>query len=785
MPNVVQFSAILTMNAQSFLRAVGQAQSATDQLAGRVQSLGTTRGPSRLAGAIRGVGRALRDILVIAAGINLASIFWRARQAVGAFIRSSIEATGTLQAIQLQIRGLQARELAGLIESSLEAATVWRTDFRDGTTKARIDTEKLRDALGSYQDILRQVDPELARLMDSQERYATIQRDSARMMYTGNQLFEASGEKAAETVNKLRRMAIISPLSVQTTMDLFRLASAFQFNTEESMRMTRGMLNVAAGLGATTEQTERMMFNFAQIRMQGKIMARDFWELGKAGFDLYGVLKQLSKQTGYNIRTHQDFNALIRSGRLTWEDFVRAFETMAEKQFGGAAKRMAFTLQGLKSTIKDVFILTVPEVLMPVVELLGKYAEGIIDKLLAFAESGKLKEVGQKWAERFEVVLRALGFKLPPPEIPDNLEDEDVRLAYRLGELYADEVIQGAEDTMAEKVGAIVEGFKQSFETGIDAAALVGLIPDDLAKKITDLADAWERFKTALGGFTEEVFAPFVEGLGSIGEALSGIEVDPLTDITNALNSMAEFFEEHEDLIPFVQDFIKALGVALTLAAVPGILTGIAVAIESISVALLGLATNPLFLLVLALTALFTVIRTFGPQALETLRMIFAIIAIKVLEVRAKLWDAVGSIATWFETFLSKLASFLETLSLLPGIEIPQALIDGLNSAADAAGALADKAEEAQQNLIELQKNVPEAYLGGSPSPLAIGLDTAAKAMHRLTRETRPLTRALVPVGVGTNIGGGTTKQIRIDQVNITSGMDERGFKELLRQALT
>jgi len=320
MPNVVQFSAILTMNAQTFLRAVGQAQSATDQLAGRVQSLGTTRGPSRLVGAIRGVGRALRDMLVIAAGINLASIFWRARQAVGAFIRSSINATGVLQAIQLQIRGLQAREMAGLIESSLEAATVWRTDFRDGTTKARIDTEKLRDALGDYQDILRQVDPELARLMDSQERYATIQRDSARMMYTGNQLFEASGEKAAETVNKLRRMAIISPLSVQTTMDLFRLASAFQFNTDESMRMTRGMLNVAA---------------------------------------------------------HTQFNALIRSGRLTWEDFVRAFETMAEKQFGGAAKRMAFTLQGLKSTIKDVFILTVPEVLMPVVELLGKYAEGI------------------------------------------------------------------------------------------------------------------------------------------------------------------------------------------------------------------------------------------------------------------------------------------------------------------------------------------------------------------------------------------------------------------------
>jgi len=785
MPNVVQFSAILTMNAQSFIRAVGQAQSATDQLAGRVQSLGSTRGPGRLVGMLGRVGGALRDIFVVAAGINLASIFWRARQAVGAFIQSSIEATGTLQAIELQIQGLQAREMAGLIESSLEAATVWRTDFKDGTTKARIDLDMLRQSLGSYQDILRQVDPELARLMDSQERYADLQRSTADMMFTGNQLFEASGEKAADTVNELRRMAVISPLSVQTTMDLFRLASAFQFNTDESMRMTRGMLNVAAGLGATTEQTQRMMFNFAQIRMQGKIMARDFWELGKAGFDLYGVLKELGKQTGFNIKTHKDFNALIKSGKVTWEDFVKAFESMAEKQFGGAAKRMAFTLQGLKSTIKDVFILTVPELLKPAVEVLGKYAEGVVDKLLDFAESGKLKEIGQRWAERFEIVLRALGFELPPPEIPDDLEDEDVRLAYKLGELYADEVIQGANDTMAEKVGAVVEGFKQSFETGIGTMKFEGLIPEDLAKKITDLADAWERFKTALGGFTEELFAPLVDGLGAARTALSGIDIDPLTGITNALNGMAEFFEEHEDLIPFIHDFFKALGLVLLLTNAPAILSGIGAALGSIGSALLLLNLNPLFLLVTSLTLLFTIIRIYGGEAVETLKMIFGIVAIKIMEMRSKVWYVIGSIASLFEDLLRGLADVLTALNLLPGIDIPQDLIDGINSAADAAGRLADKADEARRNLLDLAKNLPEDILGHSPSPLAIGIDTAADAMRRLTREARPLTRALAPVGAGANFGGGTTKQIRIDQVNITSGMDERGFKEMLRQALT
>jgi len=85
----------------------------------------------------------------------------------------------------------------------------------------------------------------------------------------------------------------------------------------------------------------------------------------------------------------------------------------------------------------------------------------------------------------------------------------------------------------------------------------------------------------------------------------------------------------------------------------------------------------------------------------------------------------------------------------------------------------------------ELQRSIPEELIGESPSPLAIGVDAAADAMRKLTREARPLTRALAPIGVGANIGGGTTKQIRIDQVNISSGMDERGFKELLRQALT
>ena len=679
--------------------------------------------------------------------------------------------------------------MAGLIESSLEAATVWRTDFKDGTTKARIDTEKLRDALGSYQDILRQVDPELARLMDSQERYATIQRDSARMMYTGNQLFEASGEKAAETVNKLRRMAIISPLSVQTTMDLFRLASAFQFNTDESMRMTRGMLNVAAGLGATTEQTERMMFNFAQIRMQGKIMARDFWELGKAGFDLYGVLKQLSKQTGYNIRTHTQFNALIRSGRLTWEDFVRAFETMAEKQFGGAAKRMAFTLQGLKSTIKDVFILTVPELLKPAVEVLGKYAEGVVDKLLDFAESGKLKEIGQRWAERFEVVLRALGFELPPPEIPDDLEDEDVRLAYKLGELYADEVIQGAEDTMAEKVGAVVEGFKQSFETGIDTAALVGLIPDDLAQKINDLADAWERFKTALGGFTEELFSPITDGLGFLSDKIGQMNIDPLRALTNLLNNLATWMEENPDAATYLKNLGLAIGLYLGLSAVPAILTGLGSGLMAIFLAIgsQGIAIATL----LALAYLFQVIEQHGGAAQvirdagESLLMLDAILRIFIKEIEIRLSEAIRKAINWLAELALKIADFLEQLNQIPGITIRQEFIDGLRDAANALGTLSDKAQNAIEDMRELQRSIPEELIGESPSPLAIGVDAAADAMRKLTREARPLTRALAPVGAGANFGGGTTKQIRIDQVNISSGMDERGFKEMLRQALT
>ena len=94
-----------------------------------------------------------------------------------------------------------------------------------------------------------------------------------------NEAFAQAGPLAANLAEKLKDIAIASPYELGTVQDTFRLAMAFGFASDEAEKFTKGMLNMAAGVGASDEMLGRMAYNFAQIRLQGKVTAMDVRQL--------------------------------------------------------------------------------------------------------------------------------------------------------------------------------------------------------------------------------------------------------------------------------------------------------------------------------------------------------------------------------------------------------------------------------------------------------------------------------------------------------------------------
>lgn len=227
-------------------------------------------------------------------------------------------------------------------------------------------------------------------------------------MKTVADVWDAATIKGKELSKELANIAILSPYTVESTQQAFRMGMAFGFTTDQALVFTEAILRQAAGIGATNSMLDRMAYNLAQIRLQNKVTKLDIRQLALAGFDLLGVLKYVGEQMNVNIKDHLDFNAAIEQGTITWEDFTKYFDQYTRENFEGATERMARSLYGLRSTFHDVFVLTLPQMLLPAAESITAFLNKILDRFIALRESGVLEEWAVVIKKRTDEVLRVI-----------------------------------------------------------------------------------------------------------------------------------------------------------------------------------------------------------------------------------------------------------------------------------------------------------------------------------------------------------------------------------------
>ncbi len=458
--NVAELRARLVADTSQFVRALKTASGALKGVAGGFGGLfKVALAPLKLLGGLlKGLGGGLIKIGQIAAGIILARVFELGVQAAVSFVKKALAVTEVMQRLGLQIQTLAAREMQRNINASIDQAITWRKVTASGETLV-LNVAKLKESFGDLTEEIVALNPELIEVLTTSKKHITVATDLKNKWLATSDVFDAAGPKARGLINELKKIGIISPFTIATTNTMFRLSTALGFTSKQGLKITKGMLDLAAGLGLTDEQSQRLVLNFAQIRSQGKLTQRDIREMSLTGFQMTDMFEEMNRQLGTNIKTNTDFNAALKAGQFSWEEFVTSFADMSEREFGESAKRMAVTIGGIKSTFEDVFLVTIPEILGPTAELFGEFALDAINSLVSIVESGDLEEMGQNLRTKVQGWITKI---------------EDLRFAFSVVKNYLDN---------NDIFGALT------------SLALSGVLPEDFSFKVLEVRDWLEEAK--------------------------------------------------------------------------------------------------------------------------------------------------------------------------------------------------------------------------------------------------------------------------------------------------
>ncbi len=248
-------------------------------------------------------------------------------------------------------------------------------DTRNAMSESTAVQEKLVGKTGQYATVV--------------DRVATGQMDMA------DALKMASGP-AKVLMEQLADIAMLSPFESKDVTEMFRTAMVYDRTSDAATGMTKAMLNQAAALGMGSAELGRYSYNLLNMSMQGQVMKTDVRQLGMLGVDLNDIFAFIGKTMKSNVTDYESWNAALEAGTVTWKDFDKYFIQYSEKNFAGASERMSRTIEGLQSTMSDVFTLTMPKVLGPAAEQVTGFLNRILTAFMGIRSSGVLEALGEQ-----------------------------------------------------------------------------------------------------------------------------------------------------------------------------------------------------------------------------------------------------------------------------------------------------------------------------------------------------------------------------------------------------
>lgn len=195
-----------------------------------------------------------------------------------------------------------------------------------------------------------------------------------------------SAERAQAFLNEMADFAAKTPFEYPDLLMASKRMLAFGFAANEILPMLRAVGDAAAGLGLGREGIDRLILALGQMRAKAKVSGEEMRQLTEAGVPAWEILAEaMGKSTAEVMKLSQ--KGLIPAGQaIQW-----LIEGM-EKRFPNMMENMQNTWEGVTSTIRDVWRMT-----------LGALTSGLFKNLTSWLQRVR------DWATDFYETFRRIG----------------------------------------------------------------------------------------------------------------------------------------------------------------------------------------------------------------------------------------------------------------------------------------------------------------------------------------------------------------------------------------
>jgi len=162
-----------------------------------------------------------------------------------------------------------------------------------------------------------------------------------------------SAEKAQKFLEDMADFAVRTPFEYPELLEAAKRMLAYGFAAEEVLPTLRAVGDASAALGSGSVGIDRITLALGQIRAKGKLSAEEMRQLTEAGVPAWHIL---AEAMGKTVPELQD---MVSKGLIPGGKAVEMLTKGMTKRFGGMMASMENTWQGVTSSIKDIWRMTV------------------------------------------------------------------------------------------------------------------------------------------------------------------------------------------------------------------------------------------------------------------------------------------------------------------------------------------------------------------------------------------------------------------------------------------
>lgn len=190
---------------------------------------------------------------------------------------------------------------------------------------------------------------------------------------TSFEVMTGSAEKAAEVIDKLKKVGAETPFELPELADTTQLLMNYGFSADEAMDKMMMLGDISQG---SAEKMSRIATAYGQMSSAGKVSLEDVKQMIEAGFN---PLQEISESTGESMASLYD---RISKGTISVDEITASMQRATSEggKYFQSMEKQSQTFSGLISTLKDNAQQLLGEVVKPI-------SDGLTESLLPAAIS--------------------------------------------------------------------------------------------------------------------------------------------------------------------------------------------------------------------------------------------------------------------------------------------------------------------------------------------------------------------------------------------------------------